>query len=293
MRILYKIIPVILLFNMLLIAQQSEVEKSEHQSKIKYAGVRSSSYGIKPFPDTTGWKNAITAMQSNFEGSIACGIWIVGRMAGDETCYLEFPSDKEISNIKFAESDKHEIYLDYFDRNGIKVFLQVESASAEVLDVIDIVLNRYKHHSCVIGFGVDVEWYKRADYPEWGVKVDDDLAEKWEKKVKSHNGSYRLFLKHWDYNWMPPKYRGDLVFVDDSQIFEGLEPMVKEFKIWADKFKPNAVYFQIGYPSDRKWWDKFDNPPKFMGEKITEQIEENECGIIWVDFTLDEVAPVK
>lgn len=294
MKILIRIISVLLLINVLHYAQDTGDLKSESQPKIKYAGARSSSYGIKPFPDTTGWKNAITTMQSYFEGSIASGIWIVGKMAGKETCYLEFTSDgKEYPNIKFAEKDKHEPYLNYFDRNGIKVFLQVESANAEVLDVIDIVLNRYKHHPCVIGFGVDVEWYRVADNPGWGVKVGDELAEKWEKRVKSHNNSYRLFLKHWDFQWMPPNYRGEIVFVDDSQIFESFEPMVEEFKIWADKFKPNAVYFQIGYPSDRKWWSKFDNPPKYMGEKITEQIEENECGIFWVDFTLDEVVPVK
>lgn len=261
---------------------------------ILFAGVRSSQYGIKPFPAPEAWQNAIRAMTEYFPGSAPCAIWIVGEFRRNKACHLYFPSDgREHTNIEFETIDTHERYLDLFDKAGIKVFLQVEPASADMLTLIDIVLERYKHHSCVIGFGVDVEWHRESENPEWGVPVDNGMAEAWERRVKSHNPRYRLFLKHWDREWMPPDYRGDIVFVSDSQIFESFDPMLEEFtSYWADHFYPNMVFYQIGYKSDKPWWQKIENPPEYMGKRISENIRQD-CGIFWVDFTLGDVLPLK
>jgi hypothetical protein len=88
---------------------------------------------------------------------------------------------------------------------------------------------------------------------------------------------------------MPPNYRGDIVFVDDSQIFDNFGEMLDEFvDYWAEYFAPNMVFFQIGYPSDRPWWQKMSNPPKDMGKAIAQRISQR-CGIFWVDFTLRDV----
>ncbi len=259
---------------------------------IVYAGVRSSNYGIKPFPEPEGWQAAMTAMAADFPGATPCGIWIVGRLQRPKSCLLEFPADGGRHElIAFMAEDKHEPYLDHFDRVGIKVFLQVEPANADVGTLIDLVLDRYKHHPSVIGFGIDVEWHREFDNPEWGVKVTDAQAEAWEKRVRSHNEDYGLFLKHWDRDWMPPAYRGDIIFVDDSQIFEDFGAMLEEFiDYWAAYFYPNSVFFQIGYPSDRKWWSRLETPPRSMGRTIASHIEQD-CGIFWVDFTLRDVLP--
>jgi hypothetical protein len=263
-------------------------------AKVVYAGVRSSKYGLKPFPEPAAWEKAIGAMTAYFPGSTPCGIWIVGTMAKTPRfAHLEFPSDgKSFPNVEFEEADKHERYLSEFDRAGIKVFLQVEPANADIGTLIDLVLGRYKHHRSVIGFGVDVEWNKTADHPETGMAVDDATARAWEGKVKSHNPAYRLFLKHWDKKWMPPTYRGDIVFVDDSQIFPDMEPMIKEFsESWAPAFYPNLVVFQIGYNTDKPWWSKLADPPKTIGDAIRKRVRQ-EMGIIWVDFSLREVLPL-
>ena len=232
-------------------------------------------------------------MQKRFEGSTPCGIWIVGVMGGKHSCRLEFPANgRQDSNIVYIDYDKHEPFLTHFDTTGIKVFLQVESANADLIDLIDIVLNRYKHHPCVIGFGVDVEWYREADNPEWGVKITDELAQAWNERVKSHNPNYRLFLKHWDRNWMPPTYRSDLIFVDDSQILDDFNAALDEFvSYWSDYFKPNMVFFQIGYSSDRKWWQKLNDPPRDLGVALAQNLTQD-CGVFWVDFTLREVIPI-
>ena len=259
-----------------------------------FAGVRSSNYGIKPFPEPPGWQNAIRKMTSYFEGTTPCAIWIVGELARPRDCHLFFPGDgNQYPHVVFDPVDKHEKFLNYFDKAGIKVFLQVEPANADMNTLIDLVLGRYKHHPSVIGFGVDVEWYREADFPERGSKVDDVTAQQWEYKVKSHDPHYRLFLKHWDAGWMPPGYRGDIIFVDDSQEFKRFDDMVIEFvNDWARRFYPNMVVFQVGYNSDKPWWKKLPDPPKTIGDAIRKRVKQ-ECGIIWVDFSLREVLPLE
>jgi hypothetical protein len=158
--------------------------------------------------------------------------------------------------------------------------------------LIDLVLGRYGKHPCVIGFGVDVEWHREADRPEWGIPVDDEMGRQWEAWVKAHNPAYRLFIKHWDQRWLCPTYRGEIIFVDDSQILPNMEAMVAEFDAWGEFFKPNTVLFQIGYPSDKPWWSQLPQPPKTLGQAIAAKIEQD-CGIIWVDFTLKDVLPLK
>lgn len=257
-----------------------------------YAGVRSSSYGLKPFPEPSGWKNALQVMSGYFKGSIPCAIWIVGEFRRNRACHLYFPSDEnEYNNIEFETFDKHERYLSYFDQAEIKVFLQVEPASAEVMTLIDLVLRRYRHHRCVVGLGVDVEWHRESENPGWGIPVTDSMAKAWEERVKSYNAGYRLFLKHWNRNWMPPSYRGDIIFVDDSQMLDDLDSMLEEFvEYWASHFYPNTVFFQIGYRSDKPWWGKLENPPVDIGMAIARQIKQ-ECGIFWIDFTLRDLIP--
>jgi len=272
-----------------------EVPADTNLSNIKYAGVRSSNYGIDPFPAPSGWEKAISSMTQKFPGSQPCAIWIIGTLHENGTaCELEFPSTGvEHPDIVYSEKDKHEKYLDYFDENNIKVFLQVEPANAPVDTLIDIVLKKYKHHPSVIGFGVDVEWYKEAIVPETGMKVDDSTARAWEKQVKEYKSSYQLFLKHWDRKWMPPNYRGDIIFVDDSQMFDNFDHMMDEFiNYWGDYFAPNQVWYQVGYPKDKDFWGTFEDPPVAIGKTIAKNIDQK-MGIMWVDFTLKDVLPVK
>lgn len=292
--------PIIFLATLIILAycQKSSVkptpEVQTSPQNIIYAGVRSSSYGIKPFPEPQGWQKAMQTMSGYFEGSTPCAIWIVGKFEKNKACHLFFPSDGKVyTNIEFETVDTHEKYLSYFDKVGIKVFLQVEPASADLPTLIDLVLNRYKHHACVIGFGVDVEWHRESENPEWGVPASDQQAEMWERRVKAHNPQYKLFLKHWDRKWMPENYRGDIVFVDDSQILPNFDAMLDEFvDYWSAYFYPNMVFFQIGYPSDKPWWQKLDNPPTDIGNAIASRINQD-CGIFWVDFTLRDVLPTK
>ncbi len=266
--------------------------------RIEFAGVRSSAYGIRPFPTAEGWRKALKTMSGYFPGSTPVGIWIVGRLHGASTgISLEFPHPGDGTDYgplyNFAEVDKHEPYLSLFDANGIKVFLQIEPGFADVGKCIDLVLRQYKHHPCVLGWGIDVEWFRNARTGMDNAVATDDLVKAWDARVKSYNPKYRIFVKHFRTADLPPTYRGDVVFVDDSQQFTGLDGFLKEFKEFADFFYPNTVLYQIGYRADKKWWGELEAPiPKTLGERLAAGTRQ-ECGIVWVDFSLRDVLPTE
>jgi hypothetical protein len=215
-------------------------------------------------------------------------VWIVSRLKDDGTL-LNFPVEDAHPLILGSETDENEAVLDLFDRHGYRVWLQIEPGHAPVEDLIRIVLERYKHHPSVVGFGVDVEWFESTEKPE-GRPVTDAEATAWLGAVRRHNPDYRLFLKHWEIGKMPPTARDGLLFIDDSQILPSLEAMVDEFAEWGRAFAPAPVGFQYGYPSDRPWWSKLDDPPRDVGQAILDRVPNTE-GLYWVDFTVLELFP--
>jgi hypothetical protein len=228
-------------------------------------------------------------MAARFSGASPQTIWIVGRLEGEGTL-LGFPADTTQPLIRTLPEDESEAALDLFDSIGLQVWLQVEPGNAPVEDLIHLVLERYGHHPCVVGFGVDVEWYQSVDEPA-GKPVSDEQAKTWLAAVQSHSKSYKLFLKHWEIEKMPPTLREGLYFVDDSQIFPSLEAMVDEFEAWGRAFAPAPVGFQFGYKSDQPWWEKLGDPPLEIGRKIIDVVP-NLGGLYWVDFTVLQVFPV-
>jgi hypothetical protein len=134
----------------------------------------------------------------------------------------------------------------------------------------------------VKGLGVDLEYYKR---------VDDESARLWEEKVKSHNPRYRLFLKHWELNFMPPNHRGDILFINTSSE-ASVETLNTEYVQWAGHFAPAACAFQIGYPADEDgmdgrntggWW-RLQDPIMNWGDALLSKINnpQQEIGLLWV-----------
>ncbi|HPN36816.1 MAG TPA: T9SS type A sorting domain-containing protein [Melioribacteraceae bacterium] len=250
-----------------------------------------SSYPNNQFPNPLYWASAGEFISSKFQNSNSAAIWIVSLYIDGGYTQLNFPNPGgSYPYVYFINSDYNETYLNLFDQKGIKVYLQVEPGAAKIDTLIHIVLNKYKHHPCVVGFGIDVEWYN-THLLSGGQKVTDIEARRWENKVKSIDSNYTLFLKHYGQAWMPPTYRGNILFVDDSQDFVSLNSMVSEFKAWGNKFKPNKVAFQYGYPIDKHWWSKLNDPIKTIGNSLLSNIS-NCAGLFWVDFTINDVYPV-
>jgi hypothetical protein len=155
--------------------------------------------------------------------------------------------------------------------------------------LMNLVMQRYGHHPSIIGFGVDVEWYRR-DLNATGLPVTNTQARAWVTRARSYNDSYRVFLKHWEIGKMPTSYRSGLVFIDDSQGFNSLNALVNEFEVWGDHFAPSPVGFQYGYGADRPWWRNLTNPPRTIGRALLNRIP-NTRDLIWVDFTAYRIWP--
>jgi len=252
------------------------------------AGFRYSAYGPQFDPGPEYWALVGFDMARRFENAHPETIWIVSRLHGQGTL-LNFPVKAKDKLITGSPIDENEATLDLFDRLGVRVWLQIEPGFASVDELIDLILARYKHHPSVIGFGLDVEWY-RSNNPDEGEPVSDEVAARWVNAVRRHNPNYRLFLKHFALDKMPPAARDGLVFVDDSQIFPSFEAMIDEFEIWGRRFAPAPVAFQYGYPSDRPWWSRLADPPGDIGKAIRKRVPNTE-GLYWVDFTVLEVFP--
>lgn len=258
------------------------------------AGFRAShvlgSYPNRQFPQAEYWLSAGQRMSQKFPGAAPAGIWIVCLYQGNGVTQFNFPGDgNSYPYIQFIATDQNDSYLSRFDSAGFNIWLQVEPGAASMDTLITLVLNRYKNHKCVKGFGVDVEWFF-ANTNSGGRKVTDAEALSWETKVKSFDPSYSLFLKHYATSWMPPSYRGSILFVDDSQQFPSLNSMVNEYKGWGTKFATNSVAFQFGYAIDSTWWKQYADPPLTIGSALRSAVP-NCTGLFWVDFTIISVFP--
>jgi len=253
------------------------------------AGFRYSIYGPAYDPGPEYWTSVGERMSALFPDASPMGIWIIGDIEGTQA-YLNFPGASSDPNILFGETDDNETALTYFDEHNVRVWLQVEPGDADMLSLIDLVLDRYGSHPCVIGFGVDVEWYHPSNGEAEGTPVTDEEAAAWVEAIRAHSPSYRLFLKHWDINFMPATVRDGIVFIDDSQQFTSLQQMVNEFQVWGETFAPAPVGFQYGYEDDQFWWSQLDNPPAEIGNAILAVVPNTE-GLFWVDFTALDVFP--
>ncbi len=274
----------------------------EGDGAVSWAGIRVSSYGMEDaygddnFPNVTKMMKFADKMQGNFSGSTGAFIWIVGTVSESNwSCRLEFPLSKEISHVSGIKWDKAESYLTACDKAGYSVWLQVEPGDADLVELATEVMSHYKDHPCVKGFGIDVEWYKPEGTDGEGSPLTATEANKVLKAVRKINPNYTVFVKHWDEDFLPPAKNG-FIYVNDSQGFKAwkdntaLENMRNEFSYWAETFAPCPVMFQIGYRADRPIWKTFKDPAKELGQYLADGCSSgNDIGIIWVDFTLNEV----
>jgi hypothetical protein len=263
-------------------------------------GLRSSPYGPKNgIPAPPYWLSSARSMASRFDGAVPAVVWIVGTMESTGGAEHEFTGRTKLSfpspggdfpDVVFSDADANEAFLEQFDQNGFRVWLQVEPANADVETLIRLVLDRYGKHPCVIGFGIDVEWLRWSRQNNEGAEVSDAQARGWSELVRAYKPGYQLFLKHWLESKMPPSYRQGLAFISDSQEFTSLEEMLADFTAWGKAFAASPVGFQFGYTPDGAWWRKFADPPSAIGNAILARIP-NTSELYWVDFTMQEIWP--
>jgi hypothetical protein len=264
--------------------------KRKYNPLIRYVGVGSTftDDGVPRVTEPRTWKRAVDRMENSFPGSEPVVIWTVGTVNKKNTgVTLGFPSAANLPYIMFASNDVNERYLRYFDMKAINVFLRVEPGFAPVEKVLELALARYTNHPCVAGIGVDGGWFSTQD-PGGGKKITDALAQSWEKTVKDINTNYRLFIQQDDPAFQPPVYRGDIIFMSgNGGEFRSVQELSSRMTEYSDRFYPNLVFFQVGYPADMHWWKRFKKPQERLGDALAEKVRQ-ECGIVWVDLTLKE-----
>jgi hypothetical protein len=252
------------------------------------AGFRFSVYGPRTNPGPQYWARVGREMAARFPGATPTAVWIVTRVK-DRGCLLNFPVTSDDPLITGSADDGNEASLRLFDSLGFRVWLQVEPGYANVEKLLRLVLDRYAKHPCVVGVGIDVEWYRSVD-PDAGDPVSDDDARAWLAVARSYNPRYRLFLKHWLEEKMPPTVRDGMLFINDSQIFPSVDAMIEDFTTWAKTFAPTPVGFQYGYNTDRPWWSLMNDPPAEIGRRVLAAAPNTEV-LLWVDFSVNEVFP--
>jgi hypothetical protein len=254
------------------------------------AGFRYSTYGPAEDPGPAYWAYVGQEMAARFPDATPQAVWIVAEHQPEgQTTRLTFPGVSDSPYVAFSDVDGNEAALTLFDAQGIEVWLQVEPMSAPVDELIRLVLDRYGHHQCVIGVGIDVEWLDIASTPD-GRPVTDEEAAAWLALVQSYDVGYRIFLKHWLANRMPPTARDGILFVNDAQRHPSFEAMLDLFAAWGETFAPAPVAFQYGYEGDRDWWDDFADPPGEVGAAILAAVPNTEA-LFWVDFSVLSVFP--
>ena len=273
-------------------------------NSVYYAGLRRSSYSMeKKRPELCsnhGWwaekakqfAKSLSVPKCSFRPVIIEIVCIYL----DGTCEMEFKRPPGVGKVKGIESFNpdasidHEAALSAYDKAGVAAIIQIEPGSADVERCLEIVNATFGRHPCVIGFGVDAEWFNaRGSKHNAGLPITDDNAKRWMDKVLSFNPKYTLFLKHWDMAHMPPKYRHpNLYFVSDSMDFKSQKQLMEDFRSWGEFFGKSKVGYQFGYKKDAKWWKKLSNPSLDISAEILKEIG-NARYLFWVDFTADQV----
>ncbi len=293
---------------------------------VKYAGIRSSYYGFadedgqRRFPTPKEAATVIKNIAAKFEGAIPSAVWIIGGIHGQD-CHLEFEETATTDpHIKFlgeypdfwgnVRPHSHEDYLNEFDKIGAKIFLQVEPGRASMEEILRLCLDKYADHSCIVGFGVDVEWYPsdgETNGPGQGAKqpIDKKELQNLVSLVQLYGKELKVMAKHWETEYVGGKPVVDDVIYFNSSQSEGSE-LPRIFADWANYFSSNGVGFQLGYVGDSdynekngidsvdyKWWKpggkgNFTDPITDFTKAIHSKMrnKNQEINIYWVDFTI-------
>lgn len=257
-----------------------------------FAGFRADRANLDPFPEPQYWGDAATRIATDLPDARRAGILVVGNADSDSNCVLSFPSPgAEYGDVIFSHTDLNEEYLEFFDEQGIYVWLVLEPGKADVPTLLQLTLLQYEDHISVVGVGVDVQRYRWIYDPDGlGHEVADEDAADWVALTRTFNSNYTVVLEHWLPEKMPPTAREGLIFINKGQGYASLDAMATDFITWGEQFYPTPVGFHLGYPADQPWWSALDNPPVDIGAVLLPPIP-NATGLFWVDTTIEDLVP--
>jgi hypothetical protein len=283
----------------------TSVPTSIPASMVKVAGFRSSDYGGPLNGNNNGhdqtdpayWVSVAQRMQAKFPGSSPGAQYVVGYIETPETnTYMPFPAPagyEGMANVDFGPTGVEEQMLTAFDAAGMKVILQVEPGNANVPMLATMILNKFKGHSSVVGFGVDVEWLRWVGSNSMGSQTNDAEIQTWLDAVHAINPNYKLLIKHWDPTWLGSGHVAGVTYVTDSLNHGSYSAAITDYVSWANHFSGSEIGYQIGYEEDMVWWLPMADPaPTIIADIKTQVPTANIYNVYWVDFAVTKEFPV-
>jgi hypothetical protein len=274
-------------------------------SIVSVAGFRSSDYGGPLNGNQYGhdqvdpayWVSVAQRMQAKFPGSSPGAQYVVGYIETPETnTYMPFPAPagyEGMPNVDFGPTGVEEQMLTAFDAAGMKIILQVEPGDADVPRLATMILNKFKQHPSVVGFGVDVEWLRWMGSNQMGSKTNDTEIQTWLNAVHAINPTYKLLIKHWDPTWLGSGHVPGVTYITDSLNHGSYNAAITDYVSWANHFSGSEIGYQIGYEEDMSWWLPMADPATTIIADIKTQVPTaNIYSVYWVDFAITKEFPV-
>ena len=151
-----------------------------------HVGLRRSSYGLSgKSSNHAWWAEQAKRFAAHFPGSVPTIIEIVSTYQNNGGTQFEFkrPTDYagSMTHMRFAsEGVDHENALAEYDRQGVEAVLQVEPGDADMAECLRIMHRQFGKHRCVVGLGLDAEWYFTKQSPKKeGRPITDAEAKTW------------------------------------------------------------------------------------------------------------------
>ena len=264
------------------------------------AGWRTSDYGTE---DPTAVKQSDSAyyidvsqkMAEKFSGSNPGGIYTVGYIETNTTM-LPYELKDVASSIPSVHIDESgvqanpETMLNSFDAAGLSIILAVEPGRADVVKLAQAILNKYKNHPSVKGFGVDNEWYMSENNV---MSAATAIALK--NAVTAINPAYKTIIKHFDSSKLP--IVSGVVYLTDTCSFSSRAAAVDSYVAWANTFAGSEIGYQFGYdkmecgtPDDSLWWKPMGTggqPALLLIQDIKARVPTADIySTFWADFTI-------
>jgi hypothetical protein len=291
------------IFGLILLSSVT-VSGVDNNPLVKVAGFRSSDYGGPLNGNNNGhdqtdpayWVSVAQRMQAKFPGSSPGAQYVVGYIETPETnTYMPFPAPSgyvNMPNVDFGPTGIEEQMLTAFDAAGMKIILQVEPGNANVPKLATMILNKFKNHPCVVGFGVDVEWLRWVGTNGMGSQTNDVEIQTWLDAVHAINPNYKLLVKHWDPAWLGSGHVSGVTYVTDSLDHGSYSAAITDYVAWANHFSGSEIGYQIGYEEDMNWWLPMNDPATSIMTDIKTRVPTaNIYSVYWVDFAIMKEFP--
>lgn len=274
-----------------------------------------------PVPKVAGWRSSYYGYQGNghgqtdpqyfvcvaqseaakYPGSKPGGIYVLGGIGTSETNmpFARPPGSANIANVVYDTSGgwgpDPEPFLSAFDDAGMKIILQVEPGMADISKLATMILNNFKNHPCLDGFGVDVEWWNSSGNSN-NNPIPASVVKSLVNAVHAVNPNYKVVIKHYDPSVLPPGIAG-VTYLNDSCGFSNFNESVSDYVNWALTFSdPNTdIGYQMLYvaingncaPNDHNWWGSMNKPQVQLINAVYANIPSANiyCAYI-VDFSL-------